>query len=345
MSFKSNTKTSLSKGKGRSLVKHTNVSKMEEESSIAQTATTDIQGDINPIANGVKHVKELQSTSQVNSKYLKEQFPTQHQSQSTPTNHETPTTPTNQILTQEIGMKRKLEEQGDEVKAKKSKEDVDNDETDEPTYVYEYKNEIVVIDPKEYMNDYVKKNGHNYMKTLSLDYSCWDNIALSSKLGFDVFKQSAYALALVPTPRNFDEYTEMRYPLAFFLEKFISCVPNTYAIKGINFVNGVEIIDCFKWLHAIANATDFEDFVKIILGSSCLADRHRTKGYNKLIFSDFVLRRLAVAFLGYFANNCEVARSIMQAKDEDIDFNAIHSQIMNEVIRDDCDDKYDIWDF
>ena len=202
-----------------------------------------------------------------------------------------------------------------------------------------------MIDPKEYMSDYVKKNGSNYMKTLSLDYSCWDNISLSNKLGFDVFKQSSYALALVPTPRNFDQYSEMRYPLAFFMEKFISCVPNTYAIKGINFVNGVEIIDCFKWLHAIANATDFEDFVKIILGSSCLADRHRTKGYNKLIFSDFVLRRLAVAFLGYFANNCEVARSIMQAKDEDIDFNAIHSQIMNEVIRDDCDDKYDIWDF
>ena len=137
----------------------------------------------------------------------------------------------------------------------------------------------------------------------------------------------------------------MRYPLAFFLEKFISCVPNLYTIKGINFVNGVEIIDAFKWLHAIANATDFEDFIKVILGSSCLADRHRTKGYNKLIFNDFVVRRLAVAFLGLVANNCEVARGIMQAKDEDINFDAIHSQIMNENIREDNSDNYDIWDF
>ena len=193
------------------------------------------------------------------------------------------------------------------------------------------------------MTDYVKKNGANYMKILSVDYSCWDNISLSNKLGFDVFKQSSYALALVPSPRNFDDYNEMRYPLAFFTEKFVQCVPNSYSIK--TFVNGVDIIDCFKWLHATANATDFEDFVKIILGSACLADRHRTKRYNSLIFSDFVLRRLGVAFLGYFANNCEVARGIFQAKDEDIDFNSIHAHIMNEVIReDDCDDKY-IWDF
>ena len=126
-------KTSLSKGKGRSLVKHTNVSQLEE-SSIAPTAMKDMQEGINRIANGEKHVRELQSTSQVNSKSLKEQVLTQHQSQITPTNHETtPETPTNQILTQEIGMKRKLEEQEDEVKAKKSKEDVDNDEADEPT--------------------------------------------------------------------------------------------------------------------------------------------------------------------------------------------------------------------
>ena len=111
-------------------------------------------------------------------------------------------------------------------------------------------------------------------------------------------------------------------------------------------MNGVDIIDCFKWLHAIANATDFEDFVKVIIGTSCLADRHRAKRYNALIFSDFVLKRLGVAFLSYFANKCEVARGILQAKDDDLDFNNIAHQIMNEVINDDdCDNKFDIWDF
>ena len=336
MSYKSNMKTSLLKGKAKSMVKFTNASQ-HQESNPVQHVTKDIGEDTSQIASGEKHAKELSSNSQTISKSQKEHAPIQTDCQTSTTNLETP----KQVLTPETGMKRKLEEEEQEQPAKKSKED----EEEEPNYLYEFKDKIVAIDPKQYMNEYVKKNGSKYMKILSIDYSCWDNIPLNLQLGHDVFKQSSYALALVPSPRNFEEYNEMRYPLAFFIEKFVACVPNQYAIKGINFVNGVDIIDCFKWLHAIANSTDFEDFVKIIIGSSCLADRHRAKRYNALIFNDFVLRRLGVAFLGYFCNKCEVARGILQAKDDDIDFNSISEHIMNEVISDDDDDKFDIWDF
>ena len=169
-----------------------------------------------------------------------------------------PQTPTNQVLSPETGLKRKLEDK-EEAQVKPAKKSKEEDE-EEASYVYEFKNKIVTIDPKEYMNEYVKKNGNKYMKILSIDYSCWDDIPLNLKLGHDVFKQSSYALALVPTPKNFDEYDEMRYPLAFFIEKFVACIPNQYAIKGITFVNGVDIIDCFKWLHAIAN-TELKDTI------------------------------------------------------------------------------------
>ena len=75
MSFKSNTKTLSTKGKGRSLGKYTNVSRMEEESSTAPTATTNTQVDTNLTAIGIKPVKESQLPSQVNSESQKEQSP------------------------------------------------------------------------------------------------------------------------------------------------------------------------------------------------------------------------------------------------------------------------------
>ena len=334
MSYKSNMKILSQKGKGKSTVKYTDVS-ANQQKKFAPSAAKPTGEDITLDANGVKLAKESQQNLQAVSQFQKDQSPTQNNSQKYPTNPNEETTPSDQQLTQTIGLKRQLEE-GQDKEAKKSKI------TEDDTYLYDFRDVLTCIPPQDYMSQYVRKNGSNYMKILATDYTSWDDIPLNLKLGHDVFKQSANALSLVPS-RSFEDYDEMRYPLAFFTEKFVSCVPNQYAIKGVNFVNGVDIIDCFKWLHSIANATDGQDFIKLILGSACLADRHRTKKYYNLIFSDFVIRRLGVAFLGCYTK-CDVAKGILQSKDNDINFDSITEHIMNEIITDD-DDKIDIWDF
>ena len=82
-----------------------------------------------------EHVKELSSNSQTISKSQKELAPTQTESQTSTTNLETP----NQVVTTEIGMKRKLDEEQQQQPAKKSKED-----DEEPNYLYEFKDKILV---------------------------------------------------------------------------------------------------------------------------------------------------------------------------------------------------------
>ena len=107
MSFKSNTKTSLSKGKARSLVKYTNASQPPESSRVTNVIK-DTGEDTNPIANGEVLAKELQLNSQEISTSPKEHAPIHQISQTSTTSHETPT---NQVLTPQTGIKRKMEEE------------------------------------------------------------------------------------------------------------------------------------------------------------------------------------------------------------------------------------------
>ena len=193
------------------------------------------------------------------------------------------------------------------------------------------------------MSTCVKPNAEDIAKDLVADYTSWDGISIRNTLGADVFKQTSHAIALVPSERNFGNYSEMKYPLSFFTEKFIRNVPSQYNIKSPLHHNGVSILDAFYWIHAIANATDKVDFVKCILGSACLSGRHRARLFNNLMFSEFIIRRLGVAYLVMFTPS-EVAANMVKDKDEDVDFNNIFTHIHNEVLEEKIQPD-DFWDF
>ena len=121
MSFKSSMKTSLNKGKAKSLVKYTNASQLQE-SSCVKHVTKDIGEDTSLIASGEIHAKKCLSSSQAISISPKEHAPIQKESQ-TLTTSPNPQTP-NQVLSPETGLKRKFEDQQQAQiqPAKKSKE-------------------------------------------------------------------------------------------------------------------------------------------------------------------------------------------------------------------------------
>ena len=114
MSFKLNTKTSLSKGKAKSLAKYTNASQVHQLSAV-QPVTKDTGEDTNQNANGVTLAKELSSSLEATSTSQKELVPIHQESLTSITNHEV--TP-NAKLNPETGVKRKLEEE-EEQRAKK----------------------------------------------------------------------------------------------------------------------------------------------------------------------------------------------------------------------------------
>ena len=285
--------------------------------------------------------------------------PSQYLHQNTNNSHksgEDPTTPkkTNPAVT--VGAKGKgkmpaqkkikvIEEvDGEEEQAVEPVEQ--EEEEEEESYLYHKR--VVIRDPcypaKDYVKEVVVKNGEHIKKDLMNDFTTYGERNISQEIGSDVLKQTAVAVALCPGERNVSDFSESTYANALFVDRVVRLYPNTYPIKSVAMVNNIDILAAFKWIHTIANCTDFEDYIKVVIGSGLMNSRHRIKGYSSLLFTDFILRRLSLNFATFFTKS-DLSSQIIKSKDDDINFDLLFTQMLNEQPVDKAEEVEDVFNF
>ena len=299
-----------------------------------------IQQDATQTVQQSQSNSETTSLSQVNQSQLQQK--SMNNSQKSGENHTTPSK-TNQLGVSVLGGKGKGKEPArkklklDEVeevdgKVQEATEEEEEEEEDWSTYLFHKR--VVINDPtfpaKEYVKEVVVKNGEHIKKDLIHDFSTYGDRNITQEIGGDVLKQTAVAIALCPGERNFEDFSESTYANALFVDRVIRLYPNQYPIKSVAMVNNVDVLAAFKWIHTIANCTDFEDYIKVVIGSGLMNSRHRIKGYSSLLFTDFILRRLSLNFATFFTKS-DLSSQMIKSKDDDVLFDRLFAQLLSET--------------